>query len=65
MRNTTAGKSEKTFTPPPRIVTRTAHRNMQLVRQAAHRQIAPKTVKISRIQSFWQKVKSFFSFHHS
>jgi DNA-directed RNA polymerase subunit RPC12/RpoP len=65
MRTAGAGKSEKTFTPPPRIVTRTAHRNMQLVRQAAHRQTAPKTVKISRIQSFWQKVKSFFSFHHS
>lgn len=65
MRNTAAGKGEKTFTPPPRIVTRTAHRNMELVRQAAHRQNAPKPVKISRIQSFWQKVKSFFSFRHS
>ena len=61
-----AKTAEKTFTPPPRIVTRTAHRNMQLVRQASTARAPKAPVKISKIQSFWQKVKSFFSFgHHS
>ncbi len=59
-----AKTAEKTFTPPPRIVTRTAHRNMQLVRQAGMARAPKAPVKISKIQSFWQKVKSFFSFGH-
>lgn len=52
----------KSFTPPPRIVTRTAHRNMQLVRQA---QIAAKPkapVQITKPKSLWQRIKSFFTF---
>ena len=61
-----AKTAEKTFIPPPRIVTRTAHRNMQLVRQASAARAPKAPVKISKIQSFWQKVKNFFSFgHHS
>lgn len=55
-------KSEKTFTAPPRVVTRTAHRNMTLVRQVQKAQAVKQPVKISRVQSFWQKVKSFFAF---
>ncbi len=43
---------------------RTAHRNMQLVRQAGMARAPKAPVKISKIQSFWQKVKSFFSFGH-
>lgn len=58
--------AEKTFTPPPRIVTRIAHRHMQLVHQASAARTPKAPVKISKIQSFWQKVKNFFSFdHHS
>ena len=55
-------KSEKTFTAPPRVVTRTAHRNMTLVRQVQKAQAVKQPVKISRVRSFWQKVKSFFAF---
>lgn len=55
-------KSEKTFTAPPRVVTRTAHRNMTLVRQMQKAQAVKQPVKISRVRSFWQKVKSFFAF---
>lgn len=55
-------KSEKTFTAPPRVVTRTAHRNMTLVRQVQKAQAVKQPVKLSRVQSFWQKVKSFFAF---
>lgn len=55
-------KSEKTFTAPPRVVTRTAHRNMTLVRQVQKAQAVKQPMKISRVQSFWQKVKSFFAF---
>lgn len=45
---------------------RAAHRNMQLVRQASAARAPKAPVKISKIQSFWQKVKNFFSFgHHS
>lgn len=55
-------KSEKTFTAPPRIVTRTAHRNMTLVRQVQKAQAVKQPVKISHVRSFWQKVKSFFAF---
>ncbi|MGN0954198.1 hypothetical protein [Dialister sp.] len=53
---------EKTFTPPPRIVTRTPHRNMELIRQAKIAQAPKAPVKISKIHTFWQKVKNFFSF---
>lgn len=52
----------KTFTAPPRVVTRTAHRNMTLVRQVQKAQAVKQPVKISRVRSFWQKVKSFFAF---
>jgi len=39
---------------------------MQLVRQAGMARAPKAPVKISKIQSFWQKVKNFFSFgHHS
>ena len=55
-------KSEKTFTAPPRVVTRTAHRNMTLVRQVQKAQAVKQPVKISRVRSFWQKVKRFFAF---
>lgn len=55
-------KSEKTFTAPPRVVTRTAHRNMTLVRQVQKAQAVKQPMKISRVRSFWQKVKSFFAF---
>lgn len=55
-------KSEKTFTAPPRVVTRTAHRNMTLVRQVQKAQAVKQPVKISRVRTFWQKVKSFFAF---
>lgn len=55
-------KSEKTFIAPPRVVTRTAHRNMTLVRQVQKAQAVKQPVKISRVRSFWQKVKSFFAF---
>ena len=56
---------EKTFTAPPKVVTRTAHRNMTLVRQSQQMQkphTAQQPVKLSRMQSLWQKVKSFFHF---
>lgn len=55
-------KSEKTFIAPPRVVTRTAHRNMTLVRQVQKAQAVKPPMKISRVRSFWQKVKSFFAF---
>lgn len=54
-------KSEKTFTAPPRVVTRTPHRNMTLVRQVQKAQAVKQPVKISRVRSFWQKVKSLFA----
>lgn len=54
-------KSEKAFTAPPRVVTRTAHRNMTLVRQVQKAQAVKPPVKISRIRSFWQKVKCLFT----
>ena len=54
-------KSEKTFIAPPRVVTRTPHRNMTLVRQVQKAQAVKQPVKISRIRSFWQKVKSLFA----
>ena len=60
--HTSEPKSEKTFTAPPRVVTRTAHRNMTLVRQVQKAQTVKQPVKLSRVQSFWQKVKSFFAF---
>lgn len=53
---------KKTFTAPPRIVTRTAHRNMTLVR-TAQRAAAPKTpVQLTGTgkQSLWQRIKNFF-----
>ncbi len=55
-------KTEKTFTPPPKVVTRTAHRHTNLVRQATKPRAEVKPVKISKVQSFWQKVKRFFGF---
>ncbi len=51
---------EKTFTPPPKVVTRSAHRNVKLARQPQKPRTETKPIKISRIQSFWQKVKNFF-----
>lgn len=54
---------EKSFTPPPRIVTRTADRRRDLVRQVQKAQAPKKPVQISKVQSFWQKIKKFFSFH--
>lgn len=54
---------EKTFTPPPRIVTRSAHRHMTLVRQSQKAQQPKQPVKISKVQSLWQRIKSFFGFH--
>lgn len=54
-------KSEKTFTAPPRVVTRTPHRNMTLVRQVQKAQAVKQPVKLSRVRSFWQKVKSLFA----
>lgn len=53
---------KKTFTAPPRIVTRTAHRHMTLVR-TAQRAAAPKTpVQLTGTgkQSLWQRIKNFF-----
>ncbi len=55
--------SEKTFTPPPRVVTRSAHRNMTLVRQAQKAQQPKQPVKLSKVQSWWKRIKSFFGFH--
>ena len=55
--------TEKTFTPPPRVVTRSAHRNMTLVRQAQKAQQPKQPVQISKVQSWWQRIKSFFGFH--
>ena len=55
--------TEKTFTPPPRVVTRSAHRNMTLVRQAQKAQQPKQPVQISKVQSLWQRIKSFFGFH--
>lgn len=58
-----APKAEgKTFTPPPRIVTRTAHRNMQLVRQAQAASKPKAPVQIAKSKSLWQRIKSFFTF---
>ena len=54
--------TEKTFTAPPRVVTRTAHRNMTLVRQAQKAQQPKQPVKLSKVQSLWQRIKSFFGF---
>ena len=54
--------NEKTFTPPPRVVTRSAHRNMTLVRQAQKAQQPKQPVKISKVQSLWQRIKSFLGF---
>ena len=54
-------KSEKTFTAPPRVVTRTPHRNMTLVRQVQKAQAVKQPMKLSRVRSFWQKVKSLFA----
>ena len=51
---------EKTFTAPPKVVTRSAHRNTKLVRQVTKPRAEVKPVKISKVQSFWQKVKKFF-----
>lgn len=53
---------EKAFTAPPKVVTRSAHRNTKLVRQVQKPRTETKPVKISKVQSFWQKVKSFFHF---
>lgn len=56
-------EKEKTFTPPPRIVTRTGDRHRELVRQMQKIKAPKKPVQISKVQSFWQKIKKFFSFH--
>lgn len=53
---------KKTFTPPPRIVTRTAHRNMTLVRTAQKAAAPKKPVQLAGKQSLWQRIKNFF-FH--
>lgn len=54
--------AEKTFTPPPKVVTRSAHRNMTLVRQAQKAMAPKQPVKISKVQGLWQRIKKFFSF---
>ena len=53
---------KKTFTPPPRIVTRTAHRNMTLVRTAQKAAAQKKPVQLAAKPSLWQRIKNFF-FH--
>lgn len=53
---------KKTFTPPPRIVTRTAHRNMTLVRTAQKAAVPKKPVQLAAKPSLWQRIKNFF-FH--
>lgn len=55
-------QTEKKFTPPPRIVTRTAHRNMSLVRQAQHARKPAEPMHLNPVRSLWQKIRDFFSF---
>ncbi|WP_444180574.1 hypothetical protein, partial [Dialister hominis] len=55
-------QSQKKFTPRPRIVTRTAHRNMSLVRQAQHARKPAEPMHLNPVRSLWQKIRDFFSF---
>lgn len=61
-RSGTEVSEKKTFTPPPRIVTRTAHRNMTLVRTAQKASVPKKPVQLAAKPSLWQRIKNFF-FH--
>lgn len=62
MRKEREAPAEKTFTPPPKVVTRSAHRNMTLVRQARKAMAPKQPVRLSKIQGLWQRIKQFFSF---
>lgn len=62
MRKERETPAEKTFTPPPKVVTRSAHRNMTLVRQAQKAMAPKQPIKISKVQGLWQRIKKFLSF---
>lgn len=62
MRKERETPAEKTFTPPLKVVTRSAHRNMTLVHQAQKAMAPKQPVKISKVQGLWQRIKKFFSF---